>query len=325
MLIHIIYLLIFFAISATLLLFLKRERDLKLKTIKETEVLKNNAEVLKQEALQLIKTTDRNQMKNKRDLDMARRIQSGLLATNKIQYKKYQLTALCMPAEKIGGDFFVMTKDIKNKIQSSEPDLGVITLKNKKDETINFAIGDVSGHGVASALVMILSKNTLEDLFSQQIQPKQMMEIANKRLLEYTEGSAINFVTIFGATLDVTNNKLTYSKAGHTAPILLKKNNTVILLETEGVFLGMFESPEFEQKDIILEQGDKIFLYTDGVTEAKDENGELFGASRLTKILQENSWLSGENLFQKILDEIKEYSKSPNTDDDITMMLLEYS
>ncbi|MEI7941827.1 MAG: PP2C family protein-serine/threonine phosphatase [Candidatus Riflemargulisbacteria bacterium] len=319
------YILTILLITVVLGLMLKKEKDLKIKIIKETEILKKDAEVLKQEAEQLIKTTDRNQMKNKRDLDMARRIQSGLLSTNKIQYKKYQLTALCMPAEKIGGDFFIMTKDIKNKIKSTDSDQGVITLKNKKDETINFAIGDVSGHGVASALVMILSKNTLEDLFSQQIQLKPMMEIANKRLLEYTEGSAINFVTIFGATLDVTNNKLTYSKAGHTAPILLKKNNSVILLETEGVFLGMFESPEFEQKDIILEQGDKIFLYTDGLTEAKDETGELFGTQRLIKILQENNWLSGENLFQKILDEIKEYSKCPNTDDDLTMMLLEYS
>lgn len=325
MLIHIIYILIFLIITANLLLLLKKEKDLKLLTIKETETLKNDAEIRKQEAELLIKTTDRNQMKNKRDLDMARRIQSGLLSTNKIQYKKYQLTALCIPAEKIGGDFFIMAKDIKNKIQSTDNEQGVITLKNKKDETLNFAIGDVSGHGVASALVMILSKNTLEDLFAQQIQLKPMMEIANKRLLEYTEGSAINFVTIFSATLDVTNNKLTYSKAGHTAPILLKKNNSVVLLETEGVFLGMFESPEFEQKDIILEQGDKIFLYTDGLTEAKDENGELFGTQRLIKILQDNSWLSGENLFQKILDDIKEYSKSPTTDDDITMMLLEYS
>jgi sigma-B regulation protein RsbU (phosphoserine phosphatase) len=87
----------------------------------------------------------------------------------------------------------------------------------------------------------------------------------------------------------------------------------------------MFDSPEFEQKDVFLEPGDKLFLYTDGLTEAKDENGELFGTQRLIKILQENNWLSGENLFQKILDEIKEYSKNPNTDDDITMMLLEYS
>jgi len=146
---------------------------------------------------------------------------------------------------------------------------------------------------------MVLSKITLEDLFAQQIQPKEMMEIANKRLMEYTEGSSINFVTIFGATLDASNNKLTYTKAGHTAPILLKKNNSVELLETEGVFLGMFESPEFEQKDIFLEQGDKLFLYTDGLTEAKDENGELFGTQRLVKVMQENSWLSGEKSIPK--------------------------
>lgn len=325
MLIFSLYIITLITLVIIFWILIKKEKAIKNKIIQETEMFKKNAENLQQEAEQLIKTTNRNQMKNKRDLEMARKIQSGLLSTNKIQYKKYQLTALCMPAEKIGGDFFIISKDIKNKVQSSDLDQGVITLKNKKDETINFAIGDVSGHGVASALVMILSKNTIEDLFSQQIQPKQMMEFANKRLMEYTEGSAINFVTIFGASLDVSTNKLTYSKAGHTAPILLKKNNSILLLETEGVFLGMFDNPEFEQKDIVLEQGDKIFLYTDGVTEAKDENGELFGTQRLIKILQENNWLSGENLFQKIIDEIKEYSKAPTNDDDLTMMLLEYS
>ena len=280
-----------------------------------------------QEQLELTnKTNARQSLKTARDLDMARHIQSGLLIANKLQYKRYQLSAVCFPAEKIGGDFFMIQKDISNH-SDFLPDFSknVFKLSNKREETLNFGIGDVSGHGVASALVMILAKNTLEDLFSHRLSPQKIMQTANKKLIEYTEGSAINFVTAFCASLDVTNGKLTYSKAGHTPPILLKKSGEVILLETEGVFLGMFNNPEFEEKEVFLESGDKLFLYTDGLTEAKNKEDELMGASKLLELLQQNNWLSGENLFHKLMDDVKEYAGTMAINDDVTMVLLEVS
>lgn len=278
----------------------------------------------KLEMEQLSKSTKRNEFKNVRDLEMARKIQSGLLLDNKVQYKNYQLSAVCFPAQKIGGDFFIIEKNIGNRIdKSAGQEKGIYYLKNRKDETLNFAIGDVSGHGVASALVMILAKNTLEDLYHKKVSLKRMMQIANKKLIEYTEGSAINFVTVFSASLDTQNNKLTYSKAGHTAPIVFKKNGDVHTLETEGVFLGMFDNPEFEEKEVALEKGDKVFLYTDGINEARNSKDELFGVQKLTEVLKQNIWLSGENLFQKIMDEIKEYTGNSAITDDITMVLLE--
>lgn len=286
-------------------------------------------QIQKQKALQaetenLKKSTKRNEFKQLRDLEMARKIQSGLLVQNKIQYKNCQLSAICVPAEKIGGDFFIVNKQITHQIdRQTEPTKGLITIKSTKDEALNFAIGDVSGHGVASALVMILAKNTLEDLFAKKISPQKMMKMANQRLINYTEGSAINFVTAFSAVLDMTTFKLTFSKAGHTSPLLIRKTNEIIPLETEGVFLGMFENPDFEEKDITLQRGDKLFLYTDGLTEAKNKAGELFGTQRLTQVLKQNSWLSGENLFQKIMDDVKEYAHQEESSDDITMVLLE--
>ncbi len=257
---------------------------------------------------------------------MARRIQSGLLTANKIQYRNYQLSAVCFPAEKIGGDFFILQKQLSNHLETAEaPPHGVIVLKNTKEEALHFLIGDVSGHGVASALVMILAKNILEDLFAEKISPRRVMHLANKKLIEYTEGSAINFVTAFGATLDPLSGKLIFSKAGHTAPLLFRKNGEVLPLETEGVFLGMFVNPEFEEKEIFLEKGDKLFLYTDGVSEARNAKDELLGTQKLIDILRQNIWLSGDALFQKILDDIKEYTGGTANSDDITMVLLEVS
>ncbi|OGI12321.1 MAG: hypothetical protein A2Y40_00845 [Candidatus Margulisbacteria bacterium GWF2_35_9] len=284
---------------------------------KKHQAIKNEIELLH-------KNTKRNEYKNERDLEMARKIQSGLLLENKVQYKNYQLSAVCFPAQKIGGDFFIVDKNIANQVDmSSDQERGIFYLKNKKEETLNFAIGDVSGHGVASALVMILAKNTLEDLYQKKISLRKMMQVANKKLIEYTEGSAINFVTVFAASLNTQNNKLTFSKAGHTAPLVFKKNGDVHSLETEGVFLGMFDNPEFEEKEITLEKGDKVFLYTDGLNEARNPKDELFGVAKLTEVLKQNIWLSGENLFQKIMDEIKEYTGNSSVNDDITMVLLE--
>lgn len=269
-------------------------------------------------------STRRTEMKNVRDLEMARRIQTGLLATNRIQHRHFQLSGLCQPAEKIGGDFFVLGKKIAHIVHDQTVDRpGIIRLRSTKEESLHFAIGDVSGHGVASALVMILAKSTLEELFAKQIGPKAMMQEANRRLLEYTEGSAINFVTAFAGELDTQNGHLTYSKAGHTSPLLFRKSGEVVPLETEGVFLGMFESPEYEEKSIVLEKGDKIFLYTDGLSEAKNAEDELLGTQRLTDIVRNNLWLSGENFFQKIIDDVKEYAGQTILGDDITMVLVE--
>ncbi|MDD5456461.1 MAG: PP2C family protein-serine/threonine phosphatase [Candidatus Margulisbacteria bacterium] len=281
-------------------------------------------EFYKKEMAETLKNIKRNELKNTRDLDMARRIQSGLLIANKIQHKNYQLSAVCFPAEKIGGDFFILQKNISNRLDKVENETkGIIHLKNKKDETLNFAIGDVSGHGVASALVMILAKNTLEDLYQKKYSPKKIMQVANKKLIEYTEGSAINFVTAFVAMLDIVNNKLVFSKAGHNSPLLFRKNGEIVSLETEGVFLGMFNSPEFEEKEVTLEKGDKIFLYTDGLNEAKNSKDEMLGTQRLIELIKQNIWLSGENLFQKIMDEIKTFTDKTSLNDDVTMILLE--
>ena len=270
------------------------------------------------------KSAHRSELKNARDLDMARRIQSGLLTANRLQHRNFQLSGFCQPAEKIGGDFFILSKKIDHLIHDQATErTGIIRLQSTKEESLHVAIGDVSGHGVASALVMILAKNTLEELFSLQIGPRAIMQEANRRLLEYTEGSAINFVTAFAGEIDARTGNLTYSKAGHTAPILFRKSGEILLLETEGVFLGMFSNPEYEEKSILLEKGDKIFLYTDGLSEAKNAQDELLGSARLSDIVRNNLWLSGENFFQKIIDEVKDFAGQTLLGDDITMVLVE--
>lgn len=272
------------------------------------------------------KSTLRNRLRNDRDLDMARKIQQGLLVAKKIQNKNIQLSAVCYPAEKIGGDFFSIQKRRKGNVEQIEEQKGIINLTNRRQEGMDLVIGDVSGHGVASALVMILAKNCLEDLLNNEnYDPKEIMQIANKQIMNYTEGSEINFVTVFLAKFNCQNNILTFSKAGHTAPLLFRKNGKIEQLETEGVFLGMFENPEFEEKQIKLEKGDKLFLYTDGLNEAKNANSELLGIKKLKDIIKNNIWLSGEYLLNKIIEEVKEYASDNNINDDVTMIAFEVS
>ncbi len=288
----------------------QKEKDTNQQLLKTAEAIKKSAH--------------RTELKNARDLDMARRIQSGLLTANRIQHRNVQLSGFCQPAEKIGGDFFILGKKIDHLIHNQATDrTGIIRFQSTKEELLHVAIGDVSGHGVASALVMILAKSTLEELFAKQIGPRAMMQEANRRLLEYTEGSAINFVTAFAGEIDARTSTFTYSKAGHTPPLLFRKSGATLMLETEGVFLGMFASPDYEEKTIQLEKGDKIFLYTDGLSEAKNAQDELLGSQRLTEIVRNNLWLSGENFFQKVIDEVKDYAGQIILGDDITMVLVE--
>jgi phosphoserine phosphatase RsbU/P len=278
--------------------------------------------IFKKEHKKTLKFIKIAEAKTSRDLDMARRIQSGLLAKDSFSYKKYQISAYCQPAEKIGGDFFLIKQNQNLSFNKQESKPGIIRFDEKKDNYINVIIGDVSGHGIASALVMVLAKDSFEDLANKENSPAEIFAEINQKLIEYTENSDISFVTAFYALIDPDKNELIYSKAGHTAPIVLKENGDALSLDTDGVFLGMFDNQTYEEKRIPLDSGDKIFLYTDGLTEAKNVNGELLGTKRLTNILKNNYANKGKQFLSSILEEIESYS-TEKLNDDATMVLIE--
>ena len=235
-----------------------------------------------------------------RDLRMARSLQQGLIPDRTPQIPGFVIAARCLPAESVGGDFY-------NFLQ--------------KDNELDIVIGDVSGHGVSSALVMALTNGIINELGQNSVPPGEMLADVNRHIQYYLSNN-INFVTAFYSRLDIRNKKLSFSKAGHL-PALLFKNNAKkpSSLDGEGILLGVFADAAFSSTTVDLEAGDKVIFYTDGITEIRNPAGEWYGEDRLIDLISANKTAPAGTLLETIFTEIKKFSGLQR--DDQTMVILE--
>ncbi|HAR62277.1 MAG TPA: hypothetical protein DF296_03840 [Candidatus Margulisbacteria bacterium] len=266
----------------------------------------------------------RQQDKNMRELEMARLIQQSLLGDHTYITKEIKIIAHCRPAEKIGGDFYSFNEHtVYNTLSKTNHQKGIIKLQNQADRQLGICIGDVAGHGIASALIMLLAKSLLDQLMNKFSSPAKIFHLANRQIKVHTEKSDISFVTAAILLINLDNKTLNFSKAGHTDSILLRQDGTLSLLTAEGVFLGMFDNVEFEEVQIQLRPKDKIILYTDGIIETRNSQGELFGLKRLTNLLEANYQLSLEKIVPLIYQELFLFSQKQEVYDDSTVVLVE--
>lgn len=273
---------------------------------------------------QTSKLLSRQQAKNLRDLDIARQIQQSLLGDHTFFNKDIKIIANCKPAEKIGGDFYsIREQNFYDTVSQSEQVKGVIKLQNQLNRQLGVCIGDVAGHGIASALVMLLAKSLLDQLLQQNISPAKIFQIANKQIKAHTEKSDISFVTAAIMLINLDTRSMIYSKAGHTDAIHIRPDGTISTLTAEGVFLGMFDNIEFEEIQINLEPKDKLILYTDGITETRSANGEIYGIKRFIQHLETVHTLPLEKLIGSIHHELHAFSGKTDVSDDATLILIE--
>lgn len=265
----------------------------------------------------------RQRSRQLRELDMARQIQQSLLTHKSMITPEIKIVAHSRPAEKIGGDFYTLSEGISCSTATNAATKGIIQLTSKSQRHATICIGDVAGHGVASALIMLLAQAMIERLINRIPSPAKVLQIANKEIKEQTEQSEISFVTAAILQIDLDSLKLSFAKAGHTDSILIHKDGSTELLASDGVFLGMFDTPQYEEKELFLKHGDRILCYTDGITEAKAKDGELYGVSRLKEFLVQNLDVRIEDLIKKIYNEIEIYSESNQVNDDATIVLIE--
>jgi sigma-B regulation protein RsbU (phosphoserine phosphatase) len=131
------------------------------------------------------------------------------------------------------------------------------------------------------------------------------------------------FVTFFLGMLDLKNGELTYTNAGHNPPVILKKDGETAFFEkTKGIPAGLFEEAVYEESVIKLSHGDKIFLYTDGVTEAENMDHQLFGDHNLINVLRLNAPLSPRDLIRQVEEALSGHVNGYTQSDDITMMTI---
>ncbi|RMD91034.1 MAG: GAF domain-containing protein [Calditrichaeota bacterium] len=234
------------------------------------------------------------------DLLMAREIQQRLLPKESPTIEGFELAGMSYPAREVGGDYF-------DFIKISEHLWGI-------------AVGDVSGKGIPAALLMSNLQATLRGQAFTQQSIKECVKNANYLL--YLNTDPEKFATLLYGLLDSKSRTFTYVNAGHNYPLYLNQKGQFQELITGGPILGMLPEAIYEEGQVHLQQEDILIIYSDGVTEAENELGELYGERRLRKLIQKNRHLGAAQFIKTIYNEISQFVGSKNFSDDITIVAL---
>ena len=186
---------------------------------------------------------------------------------------------------------------------------------------VGFFISDVSGKGVGPALFGATSKAYLKLLSGSFEDTGTTLLKMNEYLCQL--GYEHLFATAFYLIIDLKTLQAQYSSAGHNRMILIRSNSdTIEYLNAKGLVLGMFTPCRFETKELLLEAGDLLILYTDGITEFENPELELYGNERFESVLLANRYLDSESLKRKVLDDLLEFGRSQVQSDDITLIIM---
>jgi serine phosphatase RsbU (regulator of sigma subunit)/CHASE1-domain containing sensor protein/anti-sigma regulatory factor (Ser/Thr protein kinase) len=237
------------------------------------------------------------------ELRMARRIQHALLPKDLPELEGWQIAYHYQPAREVGGDFYDFLRF--------------------EDGQVGLVIGDVSGKGMAAALVMANTQSVLRAIARRRgITPGQVLEEANELMCAYIPPNM--FVTCFYGVLDPESGRLVYANAGHDPPCE-RHDSRVDELRARGMPLGLMPGMLYEQKETVLAAGDNLLFYSDGLVEAHDPKGEMFGFPRLQGLIEAHR--SGDpSLNDFLLSELTRFTgKSWYQEDDITLLSLERS
>jgi serine phosphatase RsbU (regulator of sigma subunit)/CheY-like chemotaxis protein len=206
-----------------------------------------------------------------------------------------------IPLQKVSGDFIDITK--------------------LEENIYGYFISDISGHGVAAALISSMLKVFFSLYGKDVLSPELLYEILNEEFFAYLNSG--EYFTSFYGIYFAEERKFVYTNANHPPPLLLRaKTGELIPLNTEGFFVGVFKDTIFEEKEVYLEEGDRILFYTDGITEAKNERMAEFGEARLRKIYQEGTGTGISELIEQIKNAAYEFAHD-HIEDDVTIAIIE--
>ena len=233
------------------------------------------------------------------ELSEAREIQRGLMPRRMPQLPGFSLASAWQPAHDVSGDYLAAFK-----LNESHAAL---------------CVADVAGKGLPAALLMSNMQAALKSLACESIAPHELCLKLNEIMCGNTP--LRKFVTAFYGDLDIARRRLTYTNAGHNPPMLMRRDGECIRLDEGGPVIGAFPGSTYAQREIELYEGDKLLVFTDGVTEARDESGEEFGEERLHECLRSYRGRNAAELRTLILNEVTEFC-GHQFDDDATLMVV---
>ena len=261
-----------------------------------------------------------------KELQMAKNVQQGLLSVEIPSIEGIHFAMSCVPAENVGGDFYTLVSRHRLTPTTQLHSLpGVTQYVDTRSHQLGIAIGDVAGHGIASALVMALTSGILRELGANLGSSAEVLRQANNVICKFISNSEVPYVTAFFGILHIDTLKFIYSKAGHHPCILIHRDESHDVLETDGVFLGMFSDEHYEDREVQLLPGDRLIFYTDGLLEVKNNEGEMLGVDGLIQIFKDTYVLPPEDAKTIVFNRILEFSNGASMEDDRTLVIVHIS
>jgi serine phosphatase RsbU (regulator of sigma subunit) len=238
---------------------------------------------------------------NKEQIDLARRVQSGLLPKPEA-FKRLKFRTLFRPAAGLSGDFYQFF---------AHPDIE------------GLVIGDASGHGISASLIMAVAGATFRDACSVEFcDPSDVLLKANVSLKEALGDDFFVTALVFGMNPETL--QAIYASAGQAGPLLIKPDGKIRQLTASGIPLGMFDAPQpYNIRRAKLNKGDRLLFFTDGAIESRNIDGEMYGIKSLRACIKQNERLRNDKLLQAIADDISTFLEDSTTADDMTLILVE--
>lgn len=240
------------------------------------------------------------------DLDAAHKIQQQILPQIFPPFpdrNEFSIYAEMHPAKDVGGDFY---------------DFFLID-----DTHLGFVVGDVSGKGVQAAIYMAVARTMIKSVAFQTLDPAECLSKVNAMLIP--ESDSRTFVTVFYGVLETTTGIVRYCNGGHNLPFIVKSNGAVEQVEdSPGIILGKFEAFKFGTRELQCREGDGLVLYTDGVTEAINEAGEMYMEQRLLPYLDTHRPQNPDNVVRGVVVDVLKFMGKATQSDDVTVLSLEY-
>jgi serine phosphatase RsbU (regulator of sigma subunit) len=255
------------------------------------------------EHLQHIQETTAARARTEGELRTAREIQQALLPRRLPPFpgmESLEVFGNNIPAYEVGGDFY-----------DCQP-VG--------EDRVLLALGDVSGKGVPAALLMTMTSTLLRTFALESRSPSDILIRTNRALL--LRGDPRTFVTVFLALYHLQDRRLVYANAGHTRPFLVACTGTVTSLHGGDMPLGVEEAFQPEDVTVQLGVGDRLFLYSDGLTEARDVEGDPFGARRLQELLKNTAAPSAQQLYDEVVGAVMKHEAGAPQFDDLAVLVV---